>query len=390
MKLLSKLMAAYLMAFAGILSAQTDSTGNPKTPERTEVRDSIILQVNGNRIVIRASSISNMNNLDLSATVLEMVMNSKSALQSAEKDLKKIDLQLKAGTINESEAEERRQELAIRLARHLAKMAEIAAGEDDVQVLRGKEEESLENANGIAGSKDEDSDDWLEKWFEDDEIKIRINPGRKGKSPDSRSNWGFELNWGLNTLVNADNSLPSGDDELKVWGSNQLDFGWYGAAPLGKNTMFSLRSGINFSFARYALSGRAIFSQTENAVSITPFNLPVERSTLFVNYINIPLLLEFDSSKRSSANGFVFAAGGYGGIRTRTRNRYRYLDAANNAVSTRIKGNYFINDLRYGLMAQAGYGQLRATLQYDLNPFFRSERGPEYYRIALTVGWDIY
>jgi hypothetical protein len=390
MKLLSKLMAVCLMAFAGILSAQTNGTGEPNAPERTEVRDSIILQVNGNRIVIRASSISNMNNLDLSATVLEMVMNSKSALQSAEKDLKKIDLQLKAGTITESEAEERRQELAIRLARHLAKMAEIAASEDDVQVLRGEEEESLENANGIADSKDEDSDDWLEKWFEDDDIKIRINPGRKGKSSDSRSNWGFEVNWGLNTLVNADNTLPSGDDELKVWGSNQFDFGWYGAAPLGRNTMFSLRSGVNFSFARYALSGRSIFSQADNAVSITPFNLPVERSTLFVNYINIPLLLEFDSSKRTSANGFVFAAGGYGGIRTRTRNRYRYLDAANNVVSTRVKGNYFLNDLRYGLMAQVGYGNFRTTVHYEINPFFRAERGPEYYRIAVTVGWDIY
>jgi hypothetical protein len=350
------------------------------------IRDSIVLRVDGNRIIIRAGSIDGQDGLNLNARILDLIMQSKSVLQRVESDLKRLDMQLEAGTITEKEAEARRQEIAKRIEAHFKNLAEKLESIDDIELLEGDLEIADMNV-------EDDVEAWVDIWFDGDDSRLKMRSKNKTDAKQNKrkpnSLGGVELNWGLNTLVNADNTLLGGDDELKTWASNQFDFGFFGLAPLSKNRMLTLRSGINFSFHRFALAGSAAFQQSINQVSVEPLNLPVQRSTLYVNYINVPLLLQFNSRPEFLKGGFTLAAGGYAGLRTRTRNRIRFQDEANNQVDTRINGNYFINDFRYGLMAKAGYGNFNATLQYEINPFFRDDRGPEYYRISVTLGWDL-
>jgi hypothetical protein len=40
-------------------------------------------------------------------------------------------------------------------------------------------------------------------------------------------------------------------------------------------------------------------------------------------------------------------------------------------------------------MAQVGVGKFRITAEYDLNNFFRDNRGPVNNRAAVTIGWEL-
>jgi hypothetical protein len=55
----------------------------------------------------------------------------------------------------------------------------------------------------------------------------------------------------------------------------------------------------------------------------------------------------------------------------------------------RTKGSFFLNDFKYGVMAQVGIGNFRITGEYDLNNFFRENRGAIYNRAAVTIGWEL-
>ena len=106
--------------------------------------------------------------------------------------------------------------------------------------------------------------------------------------------------------------------------------------------------------------------------------------------MNLPVMLQLDFSREGTDKGLTIGAGGYGGVRLYTLRELRYEDLNNESNWEYNYNNYFMNNWRYGLMAQLGYGSFKLTAQYDMNPLFRTKNESvdgNWNNWCFTLGW---
>jgi len=117
------------------------------------------------------------------------------------------------------------------------------------------------------------------------------------------------------------------------------------------------------------------------------------KSKLTISYINATLIPVFSfgktGRKRDLFNwdyydkGLRIGVGGYVGYRLGSFNKYTWKeDGSKNKNHDR--GDYYINNLRYGLKLVLGIRVVDVFVNYDLNPIFIENRGPKLN--ALTFG----
>ncbi len=376
------LMAALLWLLGCNLWAQTSDSARVQPPGN--YTDTIVISVNGNKIIILADQISNLNGAELNSAALEIITLSKDLLQHAQNQMDSIEMQLKSGAITEEQAEEKIEALEDWIEEKMNALAQKIAAAENIEL----EEQS-----------EDDVDKWISDWFEDDELEEDANdfihPKKAQKKAKKfqkqlRSYGALDLHWGLNSLMEDGLYIPGGNEELNTWGSNQFTLGFNRVNTLGPDrSLFKIKYGLSFSWHRFTLEGFNAWEQSANAMEIV--NLPnTNSSRLHVNYVSIPVMLLLDSSRNiKSKKGWIIGVGGYAGLRTRSRVTRNFNDAVGNEVDMRTKGNFFINDFRYGAMAQVGVGKFRITAEYDLNNFFRDNRGPVNNRAAVTIGWEL-
>jgi hypothetical protein len=102
-------------------------------------------------------------------------------------------------------------------------------------------------------------------------------------------------------------------------------------------------------------------------------------------------MLQLDLSERGMDNGFTLGVGGYGGLRMYSVREIKYNDFADDRTKTKEYNNLFMNNWRYGLMAQIGFNSFKITAQYDMNPLFRESHSPsqgDLRNLNLTIGWS--
>lgn len=382
MKTIPFISTVLLWLFMGSLWAQNSDSTQVKTPN--SYSDTIIISVNGNRIIILADQISNLNGAELNTAALEIITLSKDLLQHAQVQTDSIESQLKRGAITKEEAEDRMEALEDWIEEKMNEIAEKVAAAENIEMETQEET---------------DIDKWISDWFEDDEIDEDVNdfihPKKARKRAKKfqerlRSYGAIDLHWGLNSLMEDGFFIPSGNDELSTWGSNQFTLGFNRVNTLGKDqSLFKIKYGLAFSWHKFTLEGLNGWQQSTNQMGVAAFPT-APNSSLHVNYISVPVMLLLDTSRNiKSKKGWVMGVGGFAGLRTRSRIRSTFDDANGNEVYTRTKGNFFINDFRYGAMAQVGYGKFRITAEYDLNNFFRENRGALYNRAAVSIGWEL-
>lgn len=386
MKKLQTIMAAALLALGTVLHAQTTDTNSIAIAPPANFTDTITITVNGNKIIILADKIANLNGAELSAAALEIIMLSKDLLQNAQDEVARIQKEVNAGQLTQTEAEERTKKLETLIENQMTEIANKVAAAAEIEFSVGDDEADIEK--------------WIADWFDDGDIDDGaldfINPKKSRKQAKKlqeklRTYGSVDINWGLSSLLDAEFFIPSGNDELNTWGSNQFAVAFSRVNTLGPNrSLFKLKYGLAFQWNKYTLDGRYIWQQNTNVTEVVPFELPTKSASLHVNYLTVPVMLLFDTSRNiKNKKGFILGAGGYFGVRTRSRTRVSYTDLANNEVFMRTKGHFFLNDFKYGIMAQAGVGNFRITAEYDLNNFFRDGRGEVYNRAAITIGWEL-
>jgi hypothetical protein len=75
-------------------------------------------------------------------------------------------------------------------------------------------------------------------------------------------------------------------------------------------------------------------------------------------------------------SGFRIGAGGYAGYRIDSYSRFVFSEGGEKRKE-REKGNFGLNNFRYGVRAQMGYRGVDLFANYDLNKLFYPDRGPE-------------
>lgn len=105
-------------------------------------------------------------------------------------------------------------------------------------------------------------------------------------------------------------------------------------------------------------------------------------SKLVTNYVNVPLLLEFNTSRNPRRN--VHIAGGLVvGYLYRDHTKRTYFENGEK-IKEKSFDNFNLSPFRYSLSARIGYGNLNVFANYGLNGLFRDGHGPELH--PFTVG----
>lgn len=113
------------------------------------------------------------------------------------------------------------------------------------------------------------------------------------------------------------------------------------------------------------------------------------KSKLVVNYLNVPLMLEFQTNRFSKTNSFHIAAGIQGGLRIGSHTKNVFQENGNKK-KVKDRDDFYLNPIKYDLMARIGWGEINLYADYSLNTLFKNNRGPELYPFTLgitLIGW---
>jgi hypothetical protein len=123
--------------------------------------------------------------------------------------------------------------------------------------------------------------------------------------------------------------------------------------------------------------------------SIAGAPISYEKNKLAVNYITVPLLLQFNTSELNKKS-FHLATGVLMNYKYNSHLKLVYNDVNAGREKTKRRGEFNIQPFRADLTVRAGYKNWTVYASYGLNRFFRSGRGPEIHPVQFGInflGW---
>lgn len=194
------------------------------------------------------------------------------------------------------------------------------------------------------------------------------------------------VEFGLNTLLSSSGSmsLPTEAKLMELNTSRSWAFHWNIfkiSAPIYKNNI-GLVTGLGTDFNNYNFKGHFAFNTADDTLS---FNQDLihsfEKNKLFIWYLTVPLLLEFQVHKgESNHTSFFFSCGAIGSLKLLSRQKHVYTNDQTYINS----GDFYINPLKLDLTARVGNSWFELFGNYSVISLFQKGKGPEV--MPLTVG----
>ena len=259
----------------------------------------------------------------------------------------------------------------------------ISFGGKNIQIVEqnGETEVKIQNKNGEGEDFEVDEDDFDTDWDED-ELEADKKPWKEFKG-----HWaGFEF--GLNNYVDKDfsfNRTPENEfmdiTTGRSWNIN-LNFAQYS---LGFGTdHVGLVTGMGIEWSNYHFGDTNSIQKLNG--EIAPKSIPdnVTKNRLQTTYLTIPLLIEAQFLGKDRDDRFHLAAGIIGGVKLFSNTKIKYVENGDKQKE-KIKNDYYLSTLRYGLTARAGYKAIKVYVNYYPTPLFLADRGPELYPVAAGL-----
>jgi hypothetical protein len=191
------------------------------------------------------------------------------------------------------------------------------------------------------------------------------------------SRWtGFNL--GFNQLINnSDFSALTESQQIwdnKPWSSNSWNINIIGQSLSIVKRHLLLTTGIGFEFRNFNFIDDFNLDRSESLVYHVPLDYELGKNSLRSSYVQVPILLEINTSKRPK-KGLYLAGGLIGGYKMGSSMQQKYeLDGQKYKI--KIKDNKAFNLNPFQLMATARIGFNRITLfaNADLLPVFKTDK----------------
>jgi hypothetical protein len=226
---------------------------------------------------------------------------------------------------------------------------------------------------------------------------------------------GVELGW--NGWVNEDFSMTYGPDEQYLNLNNARSL-MVNLNPFEFNlnlvkNHFGLTSGLGFSLNNYYFSNSTLMVQ--DSMKIVAYNIvdqnnkpaDMKVNKLYVSWLTVPILFEYQTNAKMKANSFHIALGVVGGVRLCSYTKQEYYarntdyflkDGNGRTVGTfnsgeepfRDKGQYHLNTFKAEATARIGWSFLNLWSTFSITPMFQKDQGPVLYpwTVGITLlGW---
>ncbi len=229
---------------------------------------------------------------------------------------------------------------------------------------------------------------------DDDEIIIRfrkdknehghnsINFKRHDKSKDSSKIKRLDTEWlidlGFNNFVEKGNFPSSGSQYHLRNAVKYVAFTYLKQVHIGKDkSPFFFNTGIELSWNGFMFEKDVRLSTSDSLHHATLTDkdpnggmLHLRKSKLGVAYLSVPIMFTLDLNDAHQGK-LKLGLGGYAGIRLKSWNKLKYDDGK----KEKTVNSFFLNDFRYGLMAEVGFSDISLFIKYDLNPLFQTGKG---------------
>ncbi len=225
------------------------------------------------------------------------------------------------------------------------------------------------------GKTDEDDDKSINSSSSSDERKSSKNRWKL-------SNSDFKVSLGLNTYLRPDGQSLSNEYDLRPFGSRYFSLAFRKKLTIsqGQSAAFRLLSGFEFSWYNFMFDGNNVATKGTTQVQFPESAQSLEKSKLTVAYLNIPFM-PYVAFRRGAITHI--GAGAYVGYRL---DSYTKTKLAETGKKERNHSNFYLNDFRYGLMAEIGFkGAPDFFVQYDLNELYQSGKGPQLNPISFGI-----
>jgi hypothetical protein len=206
----------------------------------------------------------------------------------------------------------------------------------------------------------------------------------------------FDIHFGFNqNLEEGQYLIEDVPGELDLGLSTSFNLGLGYKTRIGSPySKLYVKYGVDFSWHNFRLNNNQVLDRTnQRAVFRTVDSVNFDKSKYHTAYFNVPLMLQLDFSEVGDRDeSWTLGLGGYGGVRINSKRELEYSSALYDEVEEKTKDDFYTSRIRYGVMAQVGYGSFKVTATYDLNPFFRDGKGPSpfaYNMLNLTVGFTL-
>lgn len=145
-----------------------------------------------------------------------------------------------------------------------------------------------------------------------------------------------------------------------------------------------LATGLGVEWNNYRFKNSTRLFNDSDMISGIIDTVKYSNSKLRLTYLNLPVLLNFNTG--SGSNDFHFTAGIVFGYNIGSMTKVIYeVDGKRNKDKQR--GDYNASIFRYGLTARVGFGNFRLFCNYQLTPLFQKDKGPELY--PFSAGFSL-
>lgn len=207
---------------------------------------------------------------------------------------------------------------------------------------------------------------------------------------DDDSNFAFwdGLDLGMNFLLtsNNDSKYATKDEWIELdparslsWRLNLIEQ----RIPIAKQYV-GLVTGLGVSWNSYSFNKNiSLINSTDSIFGVVDSIPEYSKNKIRASYLQVPLMLEFNSSKDKD-RAFHLAAGVIGGLRIGTVYKQEY-DLDGQEVSVKVRDDWFLSPITLDATARIGYRNLTLWATYGLTPLFKNNKGPEVYPVSIGL-----
>jgi hypothetical protein len=219
----------------------------------------------------------------------------------------------------------------------------------------------------------------------DDNGNVKLKRNRKNNF---NGHWaGFDL--GVNGYLTNSNSItPEAgyaglDLRMEKSGNVKINF-FEQNFTIVKNHL-GLVTGLGLEYCNYRFADDVRLSENEDGELLVSKNEDPTRnytkSKLVVNYLNVPLLLEYQTNKFSKSNSFHISAGMMVGLKIGSHTKMVY----NSGNKEKERNFSSLSPFKYGPSLRFGWGIVNLYADYSLGRLFKEGKGPEEYPFAMGI-----
>lgn len=273
----------------------------------------------------------------------------------------------------------------------------IVYNEEDPE-FKELEEEFDEEEQEVEADKDHNDNWWKDKDngdhnFTDDKFI--------GKRTHHRT----MMDFGMNNYLRGDGGFPDSGNEpytVKPWGSWYVSLGPSFQTNIAGPLAVEWGSNVSWYNFKYQDPSWAIMKGDEMVEWTQRPEPSPQKSKLTVAYLNasiVPMLdFGYHSRIKTKEDGsttkhlhhnskkFRIGLGGYAGYRIDSYSKFVYEEDGDKNKD-HSKNNYYLNNFRYGLRFVMGYDEFDLFFNYDLNPLFAENNGPDLNAFSFGISF---